>query len=262
MQTQNRFTIKIQEKVFTSNEDGFLNLNEIHKAFDLPKSKAPSQWRGKDKKYFESYGHLRISRLRTDKNTYYSYEGDKISTIAYASWCKLPIDNKVEVVKARDEEEFGKLLKQIFPDLITQYPYKDGKYFVDFYIPSLKLNIEYDEKHHKSTIQRFKDAERELEIGGAFYRVSQGKEVEALIDLSQYKKKRKSKPKGYCVDGKYFFKDEMKAFKFCVSIGTNDIVKTKIPDTVIEQKYIVASGKYPMVYFPLVDYSEEDILPY
>ena len=63
MQTQ--FTIKIQNKIFTSNKEGFLNLNEIHKAFDLGESKKPSKWRNKVSAYLFERTNLSLNKSMT-----------------------------------------------------------------------------------------------------------------------------------------------------------------------------------------------------
>ena len=100
MQTQNRFTIKIQEKVFTSNEDGFLNLNEIHNGMNLKNSKRPSQWRSQVSAYLFENANLHTEEIKhLDSNLASKcIYGDEKATIAYAMW--IDVDFYLEVVEA------------------------------------------------------------------------------------------------------------------------------------------------------------------
>lgn len=51
------------------------------------------------------------------------------------------------------ERKFGELLRNSLEGIVDIYKqYKMDKYMVDFYIPQLKLVIEYDEKHHLKQI--------------------------------------------------------------------------------------------------------------
>lgn len=81
-----------------------------------------------------------------------------------------------------EQEKVYPFIKKIFYDVISQYPvYIQGKksfpYSIDFYIPSLNLAIEFDEKYHKSKNQKEKDNIRQLEIehslGCDFYRIDE-----------------------------------------------------------------------------------------
>lgn len=79
MQTQNQFTIKIQEKVFTSNEEGFLDLNEIWRGCQLEEKKRPSEWKSEIKQVLTNSEKIRIKKGRY--GTTYATED---ATIAYA----------------------------------------------------------------------------------------------------------------------------------------------------------------------------------
>lgn len=82
-----QFTIKIFDKVFESSPDGFLDLNDIHKALNLPKNKAPSQWR--DKKVVDKlkhYANMKTARKTTAYNQHNTLVGDEKATVAYAMW--------------------------------------------------------------------------------------------------------------------------------------------------------------------------------
>jgi len=52
-------------------------------------------------------------------------------------------------------------LKEIDIEGITQYSIDEGKYRIDYYIPSLKLVIEYDEEQHNNLVNMRLDEERE-----------------------------------------------------------------------------------------------------
>jgi len=88
MQTQNQFTIKIQEKVFTSNEEGFLNLNEIHNGMNLKNSKRPNEfYRYSKGKYFLENGNSRLNEIKhLGAGVTKFYSADEHATIAYAMW--------------------------------------------------------------------------------------------------------------------------------------------------------------------------------
>jgi very-short-patch-repair endonuclease len=63
---------------------------------------------------------------------------------------------------SRNEEEFGSILHNIFIGILTiKKQYLFDAFNVDFYIPELKLVIEYDEKHHKYEKHQIKDDYRQ-----------------------------------------------------------------------------------------------------
>ena len=259
MREDKRFTIKIEGEVFYSDSEGLLNLNDIWNVCNLPKSKRPSQWRSQKVQVLKEKGCLQIKDSCVEGDNLISRYtvADEEAVILYAIWCQLSVESHgVSVVSMRDELWFGRLLVQIFPEVLTQHPYKDGKYFVDFYIPSLRLNIEYDELYHDTPEQKIKDAERELDIGGKFFRVKQGSEVDALLKLKTLAASAKRKDSsGWCVDGTYYFKDEMTAYKFCVSTEASGVTKVKLPKSLEETKFICTGCRFPMVYFPMLEVS-------
>lgn len=106
-----QFTIKIQDVVFTSNEDGMLNLNEIHKEFNLPKSKRPNQWRSQISEYLFEAANLQSLKIKgLGSNLDYSFiAGDEKATIAYAMWVDVGFYDKViEAFVALRNGEFEK----------------------------------------------------------------------------------------------------------------------------------------------------------
>jgi hypothetical protein len=184
----NKFSIKLNDKVFTSNNEGFLNLNDIWNGCSLPRSKRPSEFnRYSTGKHLSQNGNILPNEIdHLGAGTSKFLEGDEVATVAYAMWAGLKSEShNITVVTVRDETIFGSYLRQLFPDLQAQIPCNDGKYIVDFYIPSLKLYVEYDESFHKH--QKNIDEIRESEIGGTFFRVVQGQEVEALLELAEVK---------------------------------------------------------------------------
>lgn len=252
-----KFSIKIEGKDFQSNEDGMLNLNDIWKGCALEEKKRPSEWKSKVFNYLKSIGYIkRVKNPTQGKGQAPTYlVGTEDAVIAYCKWANLPVESHgISLEVKRDEDFVWQLLLQIFPDIERQKPYKDGTYFVDFYVPSLDLNIEYDEKHHLSSQQRFKDAERELNIGGKFFRITQGKELQDMQILSKLYKNSRSKPTRYwVVDNKYFFTDEMSAYKFCVATGTKNIKPTRKPKFPIKEQKFICLDKHNYIFFPLIE---------
>ncbi|MCP4259890.1 MAG: DUF559 domain-containing protein [Planctomycetes bacterium] len=74
--------------------------------------------------------------------------------------------HKVVIGEAtRQETKFGILLDEFFGEHLNIIPqYHIGGYFVDFYIPSCNIAIEYDERHHNTKAQKEKDKEREKAV--------------------------------------------------------------------------------------------------
>ncbi len=84
-----------------------------------------------------------------------------------------------KVVKNRKEFSFGEnIIDNLFSDylVIKQLPVLNGKYKVDWYVPELKLAIEFDELHHAH--QKSEDKERQhliqTELGCRFIRYKYG----------------------------------------------------------------------------------------
>lgn len=81
-----QFTIKIFGKVFESDEDGFLNLNDIWNGCNLPDTRRPSQWRSKVKDELLRCANLHIVKnQQLNLNADYTI-GDERATVAYAMW--------------------------------------------------------------------------------------------------------------------------------------------------------------------------------
>lgn len=184
---KNKFSIKIKGEVFTSDEDGYLDLNEIWNEFKLSESKKPSKWRNAVSQLFKYEEKLiikEVTHIGADFSKFYS--ADEEATIEYCKWVRLPVDSHgVSIITMRKEHFVGDLLEQIFPDLQRQVEILDGKYFLDFYVPSEDLVIEYDELHHNSLTNQEKDRKREKEIGKIVFRISEGSEVEDILFLKQ-----------------------------------------------------------------------------
>ena len=65
----------------------------------------------------------------------------------------------------RQELKFGIMLDEFFGknlEIISQYHI--GGYFIDFFIPSMNIAIEFDEAHHNSTTRKELDKERVINI--------------------------------------------------------------------------------------------------
>lgn len=94
------FSIKIGNKVFESDEDGFLNLNIIHKALGLPTNKLPSQWRSKVRDYYEANANLHSLKNpnQSKGEAAYFMVATEVATIAYAMW--VDIEFHTQVVEA------------------------------------------------------------------------------------------------------------------------------------------------------------------
>jgi very-short-patch-repair endonuclease len=95
------------------------------------------------------------------------------------------------IIPMRYELAFGKMLQTIFKNVLTfetQYSCCNNKYRIDFYEPTLKLAIEYDEEHHD--YQQYEDNQRESEIhnelGCNFIRVKKGQELKGINEIFKY----------------------------------------------------------------------------
>ena len=70
------------------------------------------------------------------------------------------------IIKPRKEYIFGEdIIYNLFDDyiIIPQYSVLGGKYFIDWYIPQLKLAIEFDEDNHKYKLEEDMKRHREIE---------------------------------------------------------------------------------------------------
>ena len=86
----------------------------------------------------------------------------------------------VVIRDARDEIKFGEeVVERLFSGytIIRQFPVFGGKYKIDWYVPELRLAIEFDEVHHTRPQNSAADAARQAEIEAAlgcrFLRYSQ-----------------------------------------------------------------------------------------
>ena len=76
----------------------------------------------------------------------------------------------VVIRPARDEIKFGEeIVERLFSGytIIRQFPVFGGKYKIDWYVPELRLAIEFDEVHHTSPQNSAADAARQAEIEAA-----------------------------------------------------------------------------------------------
>lgn len=89
MRKDKRFTIKIEGRVFESDEEGFIDLNHVWKDFNLPNNKRPSEWRNKISEGLRQSGNLRSARKSTSYNEYNILVADERATVAYAMWISL-----------------------------------------------------------------------------------------------------------------------------------------------------------------------------
>lgn len=81
------------------------------------------------------------------------------------------------------ERRFGKMLNNSLEGIVDVYnQYRVDNYIVDFYIPELKLIIEYDEKHHKKQIKEDEIRQEYIEkkLGVRFIRVNEGEEFRGI----------------------------------------------------------------------------------
>ena len=77
----------------------------------------------------------------------------------------LMVEDKI-IIKPRKEYIFGEdIIYNLFDDyiIIPQYSVLGGKYIIDWYIPQLKLAIEFDEDNHKYKLEDDKKRQREIE---------------------------------------------------------------------------------------------------
>ena len=86
----------------------------------------------------------------------------------------------VVIKNKRDELVFGEeVVERLFSGytIIRQFPVFGGKYRIDWYVPELRLAIEFDEDHHTRPKNSAADAARQAEIEAAlgcrFLRYSQ-----------------------------------------------------------------------------------------
>lgn len=81
-----QFTIKIQGKVFESDRNGMLDLNDIWRGCKLPNTKRPSQWRSKVKDDLTRCANLHTTINQSLTIKYETTKGDERASVAYAMW--------------------------------------------------------------------------------------------------------------------------------------------------------------------------------
>lgn len=83
-----RFTIKIEGKVFESDENGLLNLNDIWRGCGLSESKRPSEWKSKVFNELQDSGNIRrLKNVNQGKGEapFYLW-GTEHGAVAYSMW--------------------------------------------------------------------------------------------------------------------------------------------------------------------------------
>jgi hypothetical protein len=83
---EKRFTIKIQGKVFESDREGMLDLNDVWRGCKLPNTKRPSQWRSKVKDDLLRCANLHITTNQSLTIKDETTKGDERASVAYAMW--------------------------------------------------------------------------------------------------------------------------------------------------------------------------------
>ncbi|GEK91246.1 DUF559 domain-containing protein [Alkalibacterium kapii] len=94
------------------------------------------------------------------------------------------------------EKNFEEMLKDSLIDIVEIHQqFNIDKYYVDFYIPQLKLVIEYDEKHHVKQIEKDKLRQKVIEekLQVEFIRVKEGQEMKGLNLIIKDLLKKKGK---------------------------------------------------------------------
>jgi very-short-patch-repair endonuclease len=71
---------------------------------------------------------------------------------------------KETLVGTNEAKYFQPMIEDLFPDVIFQHDFVGLPYYVDAFIPSFNLVIEYDEPHHFNSKQKEKDDERQAII--------------------------------------------------------------------------------------------------
>jgi hypothetical protein len=95
----NKFTIKLMGKVFESNEDGFLDLNEICKGCSLGNNKLPSEWKNKVKSALVGTDNIRVvtlPRATGEVRAKFGTLATEKGAVAYAMW--VSVDFYIQVV--------------------------------------------------------------------------------------------------------------------------------------------------------------------
>ncbi len=112
-----KFTIELQDHTFTSDEDGFLNLNEIRRTLNLSENKRPTQWKSKIKDNLIAGGNIHLKEIKhlgAGTTTYWA--GDEFATINYAMWVdfdfhRLVVDAFIDLRNGRIDDALKKAEK-------------------------------------------------------------------------------------------------------------------------------------------------------
>ena len=124
-------------------------------------------------------GYLKFYSLLRNKN-----EDILMAVKSYFKNDKLCYDSFVQNKEIRFRDRLSTILKNFNID--TKYQYSVGKYFIDIYIPSLNVAIEYDENNHKNYTyeqHELRQKEIEMELGCHFIRVSDEYNIDTAIGI-------------------------------------------------------------------------------
>lgn len=134
---------------------------------------------------------VRRNVLKTDLQTAHAIAMRAMNVDAMNAIRLMAVKNGVEllpVVAMRREVCFSEMLRCLdgLFEIIPQYRF--GRYTVDFFVPSVGLVIEYDERAHKR--RRTHDASRqasiEREYGVSFVRVEEDNELEGFKTILEW----------------------------------------------------------------------------
>ena len=95
---------------------------------------------------------------------------DAVAALAVEIRAGIPSPDSAPILKPRAEFVFGEeIVERLFSGytIIRQLPVFNGKYRIDWYIPELRLAVEFDEAHHAAPANAAADAARQAEIEAA-----------------------------------------------------------------------------------------------
>lgn len=154
--------------------DGMYNLNALYNYQLYPRHKAPVHWKCSSHPVELAIKNGRI-KTKSIKGRYGKTLTCKDGALHYAKFlggevyksvCNyFNVDEVGDIVTAPRQFVFGEdIVNNLFSDytILKEFGVCDGKYGIDWYIPELKLAIEFDEEHHKN--QSAQDKQRQLEI--------------------------------------------------------------------------------------------------
>ena len=167
--------ISIRHLEIKMNKDGMYCLNDLHKGSGGSEKHKPSNWLATSKAN-SLILTLGKSAIKKSAGRYGGTYGIKEVVIAYAEWIGPKIYRAIcqnfgveglSISCVRNEFSFGcDIVQNLFNgyEVIEQYEVLGGKYFIDWYVPELRLAIEFDESHHSSDVIKDKDKKRQEEI--------------------------------------------------------------------------------------------------